>query len=266
MHPADALWARHEPPGRYPDGVVRVRKPIPGRAFFPGGFGLWDAVAGAPLPPMPVGGVMVLGHDFHSEDGYEKSLKAGEEPRDNKTWSNLLPVLDEVGISRKWCFFTNLYMGLRATPTAQQERPGVKARRPRSPTMGKHPGASDADFVSHCRAFLVEQLRVQRPALILSLGKYVPPALGTLSPELAPWAEWKNFGHIDKVGAVQSPVTVGGIDGYQTTVVALLHPCQRRLNLPARRYGSAAGAEAELAMIRVGMALAGVAANPAPIV
>ncbi|MEP0981041.1 hypothetical protein NC980_10765 [Leptolyngbya sp. AS-A5] len=64
-------------------------------------------------------------------------------------------------------FFTNLYMGLRAGTA----------------TTGVFPGANDAKFVSHCQAFLFEQLRVQRPALLLTLG-VLPPVIGVLSPEL----------------------------------------------------------------------------------
>ncbi|MBD2079504.1 hypothetical protein [Leptolyngbya sp. FACHB-17] len=50
-------------------------------------------------------------------------------------------------------------------------------------TTGVFPGANDAKFVSHCQAFLFEQLRVQRPALLLTLG-VLPPVIGVLSPEL----------------------------------------------------------------------------------
>lgn len=53
-----------------------------GTAFFPGGAGLWDARLGRALPPMPVGGVMVLGHDFYSEAGFRKfAARRGESTR-----------------------------------------------------------------------------------------------------------------------------------------------------------------------------------------
>ena len=39
-----------------------------GTTFFPGG--LWSPDPEKGLPPMPVGGVMVLGRDFYSEAGY----------------------------------------------------------------------------------------------------------------------------------------------------------------------------------------------------
>ena len=58
----------------YPKGVVPVPERLPGTAFFPGAAGLWAFDPDAPLPPMPVGGVMVLGHDFYSEAGYRRFL------------------------------------------------------------------------------------------------------------------------------------------------------------------------------------------------
>lgn len=48
-------------------------------------------------------------------------------------------------------------------------------------TTGVFPGANDAKFVSHCQAFFLEQLRVQRPALVLTLGVHVPPVIGVLA-------------------------------------------------------------------------------------
>ena len=93
-HPIQTLWAHHHPPGgRYPLGVVPVPAPIEGRAFFPGGYGLLGVAPGQPLPAMPVGGVMILGHDFHSEAGYLESFAAGGERETMPTWKNLLPLL-----------------------------------------------------------------------------------------------------------------------------------------------------------------------------
>ena len=77
MHSADRLWQHHSPPNGYPAGVVAVPQPIPGTAFFPGGYGLWRPDASEPLPPFPKRGVMVLGHDFDSQSGYRESLARG---------------------------------------------------------------------------------------------------------------------------------------------------------------------------------------------
>jgi uracil-DNA glycosylase len=239
MNPAEALWARHHPLAGYPKGVVAVPEPIRGLAFFPGGFGLWGSVASQPLAPFPRAGVMILGHDFHSEAGYQKSRRLGGEPLTLPTWRNLVALLAAASIAPERCFFTNLYMGLRD---------GRK-------TTGRFPGASNPDFVQHCKSFLLEQLRTQVPALIVTLGTQVPPVLGALSPELAHWTAGTGLKHLDGVGPVQKDVHFRGVDGFETTVVALIHPSMRHASLRHRRYKEAAGnelvgAEAELAMLR----------------
>jgi hypothetical protein len=245
MHAAQQLWERHHPATGYPHGVEPVPEPLPGLAFFPGGYGLWGCRQGEPLPSFPVGGIMVLGHDFHSREGYDKSRKLGAEPLTLPTWNNLLALLRDVGVSIERCFFTNLYMGLRSG----------------SGTTGPFPGATDATFVAHCQAFLLEQLRIQRPALILTLGVHVPKVIGALSPQLARWAEGTGLKHLDAVGAVQRGVTFAGVDAHSTTVVALIHPSLRHASLRHRQYGQVRGPEAELAMLRAGLASAGVTAG-----
>ncbi|GLC27762.1 hypothetical protein [Roseisolibacter agri] len=239
VHPAERLWRSHAPPTGYPAGVVSVPAPIPGRAFFPGGYGLWGAGADR-LPDFPVGGVMVLGHDFHSESGYRESLGLGAERETMPTWRNVRALLCEVGIALERCFFTNLFMGLRAGTA----------------TTGVFPGATDADFVAHCRAFLLGQLRAQRPALLLTLGVHVPPIVGTLSPELAPWTEGRGFRHLDAAGPVRTGVTFPRVEGLCTTAVTLVHPSLRHAGVRHRRYAGLAGHAAEVRMLRDAMAAA----------
>lgn len=232
-HPAELLWSRHHPQHGYPDGVVAVPQPIPGVAFFPGGYGLWRPDTTAPLPEFPVGGTMVLGHDFHSEDGYRQSLRRGSESEKQPTWRVLLALLQKAGISPERCFFTNVYMGLRTG----------------SATTGPFLGAGDSRYVAHCTRFLTEQIRAQRPELILTLGVNVPPLLGTLSSQLTPWTEGRGLKHLDDVGPVQFGVRL--IDGSagETTVVALLHPSMRHASIRHRRYRGAVGDAAELSML-----------------
>ena len=108
---------------------------------------------------------MILGHDFHSEAGYQQSVERGSESLSQPTWRNLIDVLGRTGIETAQCFFTNIYMGLRA---------GDKA-------TGCFPGACDEDFVAHCRRFLSRQIDTQRPALIITLGLHVPTMLASLT-------------------------------------------------------------------------------------
>jgi hypothetical protein len=56
---------------------------------------------------------MILGHDFHSEAGYEASFKNGAEPVTQPTWRKLLEALKEADVPLEECFFINFYMGLR---------------------------------------------------------------------------------------------------------------------------------------------------------
>lgn len=176
---------------------------------------------------------MVLGHDFHSEVGYLASMSLGGERLSMPTWRNLLRLFEQASVPLASCFFTNFYMGLREGSGA----------------TGPFPGAGNAAFVEHCSPFLIEQIRVQRPALILTLGRYVPPALAKLSPNLACWSGVSGFKDIDAAGPVQYKVPFPGIDGFACTTVALIHPSLRLVSLSHRRYEGSVGADAELRML-----------------
>lgn len=234
QHPAERLWSRHHPPLGYPTAVIGVPTPIPGVAFFPGGYGLWRPDIELPLPPFPVGGVMVLGHDFHSEDGYRASVVRTRESETQPTWRVLLTLLARADIDPATCFFTNVYMGLRAGHV----------------TTGPFPGACNEPFVAHCVDFLGEQIAMQRPSLILTLGINVPPLISRLSPALADWSTGRGLKHLDRVGPVRTGVRIGGPEGALTNVVALTHPSMRHASVRHRSYGGRAGDAAELLMLR----------------
>lgn len=233
LHIAEQLWHAHTAVAPYPDGVLPVPQPIAGTAFFPGGYGLWRPDVSAPLPRFPVGGVIVLGHDFHSQTGYEESLGRGHESMTQPTWNNLLRLLREVEIPEEWCFFTNVYMGLRAG----EQKTGV------------FPGSRDAAFIERCRRFLAEQLATQRPRLILTLGVYAPLVLAPLSPELTDWQDATGFKALDRRGPVRHGVRFRGADGVEATVVALIHPCLRHAGVRHRTYKGVHGHAAERAML-----------------
>ena len=238
-HPVERLSEKLPSVEPYPDGVVPVPGRLPGTAFFPGGAGLWMPDGGGDpatdLPPMPTGGVMVLGHDFYSEAGFARFVARRGESTRGPTWRNLLSLLGRAGVSPERCFFTNAYMGLRAG----------------SANTGRFPGARDGGFVERCRAFLAEQLRAQMPGVVLTLGSHVPAVISPLSPQLRPWEDRKGIAQLDALGLpLVEGATFHGVAGLRTTVVALVHPSLRQAAVRRRRYGDLTGDAAELAMLR----------------
>ena len=218
----------------YPDGVIKIPGRIGGTAFFPGGLGLWNVKPHTSPPPMPVGGSLIVGHNFDSEVGFQRSFQQGSENLNGATWRPLLAFLQQVGIHPEHCFFTNAYVGLRA---------GNRA-------MGTFAGARDPDFVRWCRSFLLEQIRLMQPRLILTLGINVPRFLAPLSPELQQvWSEVTEFCMLDKqkVALVYPTTFLGG--PHPVAVVALTHPAYRRLNVKSRCYENQQGDEAEHALV-----------------
>jgi hypothetical protein len=236
MNPAEQLWARHQPPKGYPAGVIPIPQPIDGTAFFPGGYGLWRPEISEPLPPFPTHGIMVLGHDFHSESGYRESLARGREAATQPTWRNLLAFMKAARIDPERCFFTNVYMGLRAGRL----------------TTGEFPGARNAEYVEHCVAFLRQQIEAQQPSLILTLGINVPPLLGRLSAQLTDWTQRRGLPYLDEAGPVRFGARFDGTD-VRSTVVALTHPSLRTASVRYRRYAGEVGHAAELLMLSEAM-------------
>ena len=183
FHAIEDLFALLDQFGSYPDGVIEIPGRIPGTAFFPGGSGLWNTQPQTLPPSVPTGGSIIVGHNFDSEAGFQRSLHHAGENLKSATWRNLLAFLKQVGISPEQCFFTNAYVGLRAGDRA----------------MGAFPGARDHDFACWCRNFLLDQLRLIQPRLILTLGVHVPRFLAPLSPELQiAWSDVTRFRMLDE--------------------------------------------------------------------
>jgi hypothetical protein len=236
MQPIDLLFDSMIEVEPYPTGVVRVPGRIPGTAFFPGGYGLWQRDGAVPQNP-----IMILGHDFHSEAGFRESLdRGGEVVIDNgqrvmgPTWRSLTCLLKAVDVDPSICFFTNAYMGLRegADPT------------------GRFPGSNNPGFVERCRAFLRLQIRTMRPRAILTLGAWVPAFIAPLSPELECWTKTRSFFDIDNARPMIPNARFPGAPDVVCTVGALTHPSLRGPNVRHRRYAEARGHPAELQLIR----------------
>ena len=240
QHPIEYLFNERRKVAPYPSGVKPVPKMLSGTAFFPGGSGLWLGYSGSwytlsDRPDMPKEKVMILGHNFDSEVGYKytESLKEQHE-LESHTWRNLRELLRETDIQLEDCFFTNAFMGLI-------EGEG---------NTGEFPGVNDSGFVQRCRSFLDRQIEMQQPRLILTLGSWVPWFITPLSSGLAVWRGYESFRDLDVSGPVISDVRFKGTPEKPVTVVALMHPSQRRRNIWRRRYRGLKGEAAELAMLK----------------
>ena len=221
----------------YPPGVVAVPKQILGTSFVPGGTGLW-CEGNSEVPHLPVGGVMVLGHDFHNVAGYEWSHLNVAENLESPTWKHLLKLLKRVPISLERCFFTNIYMGLCEGDA----------------TTGRFPGSLCPNFKQRCREFFIKQIEMQRPSVILALGKWVPEFLASLSPQLHPWIPCRTLKAIDSAGLpLRRGVSFTGVSDHECVVVSLVHPCFRPSNINRRTWKDLRGDAAELEMLQLAM-------------
>jgi uracil-DNA glycosylase len=235
LHPCRLLWQEQYRTAVYGANMVPVPEPIPGRAFFPGGFGLEAARKGHPLPPFPFRGVMVVGQDFQTLDNYRLRLAEGWESDDDGTWPPLLALLRAAYIDPTDAFFTNAYLGLRSSHHQ----------------TGRNPDRRHGPYVECCQAFLLRQLELQRPRVVLTLGSEPLMVLARLSPELADLRRQQSFAQIDgsSGGPVRYGVTFEGIRGWATRLVALVHPSFRNSNVHRRRFSGDKGHDAELAML-----------------
>ena len=129
------------------------------------------------------------------------------------------------------CFFTNVYMGLSTVGESN---------------TGQSPGATDSDFTQSCEAFLEEQIAVQKPRVVLALGRFVPRFIASLSRDLAGWKKWRGFKALDASGPLKEGVHFGD---HLATVVVLTHPSLRGSNVERRRYRGLEGHAAEGKML-----------------
>lgn len=225
----------------YPSDVLEVPIQISGTSFFPGGHGIWNP--DSDHPAFPIGGVMILGHDFHNAIGYTRAYSHWQENLRSPTWRNLLSVLEHAGIEESECFFTNFYMGLRQGKQV----------------TGKFPGSKDAGFVSRCRLFLLHQIALQKPRLVLVLGNEVPKLISPLADKLRSWKKYDGFTKRDheNVSVIQD-VQFHTLEPFHCNTVSLVHPCFQHATVASRHWTdsdgkSFTGKTAEIAMIRFAM-------------
>jgi hypothetical protein len=147
----------------YPPGVVVPIKPrLRGRSFFPGGSGLFNG-AKQPLCARPV---MLVAREFGTQS-YWNEVGDGDESTEG-TWSSLSRMLASTGVDPSSCFFTNVLLGVRASGKGDDALAALA-----------HPV-----FVDACLAFLLEQIRVVNPAVVVTLGR-IPTILAARVLKLA---------------------------------------------------------------------------------
>ena len=79
----EELFALLDQFGSYPNGVIKIPERLDGTAFFPGGWGLWNTQPHELPPPVPIGGSLVIGHNFDSEAGFQRSFHHGNQGEDS---------------------------------------------------------------------------------------------------------------------------------------------------------------------------------------
>jgi hypothetical protein len=231
MRRIDRIHERLERIDAYPAGVLPLGGRISGTSFFPGGDGLWKEEDSS--VDIPIGGVMVIGHNFDNVKGFQQSLLAGKEPLSSPTWRNLLQMLSNFSIAPSECFFTNAYVGVIDAES----------------NVGDFPGGRSPIFVEKCLDLLAFEIEVQRPRLILTLGAFVPQLIASMSPSLATWRGHKSLIGIDKEALPFIPHASFCNGAVKATVVPLTHPAQRHLNVHRRYYRGVNGHDAECMMI-----------------
>lgn len=241
--PADTLRKALSTVEPYPYNVKAVPAILEGTHFFPGGRGVWFADSMRENPRFPTNGVMVLGHNYYSLDGFLKVQAMGNADNSHrfraKTWKGLQPFFRN-GLNPADCFFTNFFMGL-----------GI------GDPEGRFPGADDFAYVARCQDFLRLQIMLQRPSVMLVLGSPIREFLPGVAAQFGAWRRGNSprpFSSIDAEGiAILRGVSVRGHEEVKFTAVALVHPSRREGNVGRRRFGDHVGEAAEYEMVRMAL-------------
>lgn len=233
-HPSHELFERIQQFGDFPSGVTSIPRQLQGTSFFPAGVGLLVDKHNTELPRFPVGGIMILAHDWGTVGDFKLYEEQDEERLTNPTWRNMLPFLERTGIPADDCFFTNFFVGLRTAKSS----------------VGAFPGAKDPVCVRTCQRFLTQQIDMQRPRLVLALGAYVPKMIAHMSDDLEPWERFDSFKAMDRQNLASfRNVKIRNSD-HSFSVASLVHPCYRQRNARLRRWRGFEGDEAEVNLVK----------------
>jgi hypothetical protein len=206
---------------KYPDGI----KPVPhdrieGTAFFPGGDGLYEHKI------FPEEGIMILGQDFDNEENFKVSKQSRSEitkPKGNPTWNNLIKILgDKIPIENY--FFTNAIMGLREGSVKNTGRSKAFLKK-------------NEQFLTECRDFFIEQLKAQKPKLIIGLGAHIPRFLSGTTENLKHLSSTTSLSKIE--GGIDDnlfkDVVFKDIPDYKAKVIFITHPSLYYANVINRK-------------------------------
>lgn len=209
------------------DDIQIIRGGVRGVAFFPGGKGTYEND-----DTLSNKDIMILGQDFGTVDSFKKVLERNSKDiESDATWRPLLAFLKKVGIHPSRCFYTNVIIGVRKT----------------GEIIGKAPAFKDEGFIKQCQEFFLYQLEIQKPKIILVLGKQVAQFLSPLFDEKDLYG-WKRstIKSLDTDGkAVISKATFK--NKIESTLVLLTHPSMP--NAHRRQFGHVKGKEAEFGMV-----------------
>jgi uracil-DNA glycosylase len=106
-----------------------------------------------------------VGNDFGTLQSYERLRKKGYE--NPPTWRHIKQRVRDAHLPQELTFFTNAVLGLRIEGKALDEK-----------GWGKRP-----DFAKFCRTFLVYQIEMLRPKLVVVLGQQSRPIVESLTVE-----------------------------------------------------------------------------------
>lgn len=162
-HPVERFWRRLpellpaelHPPQLVPVGDARIHG-----TGFPGSHGLYaEDPSSETLPPFPYGGLMLLGHHLQDGETLRNRMVAerahGDPDRPATTyWERVHAMLDAAHIPREQAFSTNAHPALPARPLSE----------------GMLPTEGTEQWRGAAAGFLLDQIRVMEPAVIVTLG------------------------------------------------------------------------------------------------
>jgi uracil-DNA glycosylase len=114
---------------------------------------------------------------------------------------------------------------------------------------GKSPAFKDKLFVKQCQELFLYQLEIQRPEIILVLGKHVAEFLAPTAEQLNGWQRIRNFSEVDSAGS-QVKSNVVFTNGIVASLALLTHPSFRPLNVHRRSFQGETNSTAEIKMIQ----------------